>query len=97
MDKSKRDPRGRPAKTAQPGQRVSLGLKLSWQTKNLLDRLATETGRTQAGAAEHLIERALQYDRLIAAMLKTNVSAKRFVADVESGRRPRRKPKRSKQ
>ena len=90
MDKSKRDPRGRPAKTAQPGQRVSVGLKLTANTKNLLDRLAAETGRTQSQMAEHLIERALQYDRLIAAMSKSLRTPKQFLADVERGRRPRK-------
>jgi predicted transcriptional regulator len=95
LQKAKR--RGRPPKPAQEGERVSLGLKVTADIKTLLDRLAGESGRSQSQVAEHLIEKALAYERLIRAMSKAadtlDISAAEFLADVASGRHPgRRKP-----
>ncbi len=48
---------GRPTKAADPGTRVSLGLKVTAETKAKLDALARESGRTQSQEAEAAIER----------------------------------------
>jgi len=50
---------GRPPKTAEPGTRVSLGLKVTAKTKARIDTAARESGRTQSQEAEALIEEAL--------------------------------------
>lgn len=60
---------GRPLKPV-TAKRVSLGLKVSAETKGLIDALAFNSGLTQSQAAERLIERAIQYDRLIAAAIE---------------------------
>ena len=44
--------RGRKAQTAGPGERVSLGLKVTPETKNKLDKAAKANGRTQSQEAE---------------------------------------------
>jgi|GEM_PF-3642767 len=62
---------GRPAKKATPGSRVSLGLKVTAQIKDLLDAQAKASGRTQSQEAEMMIERAIQYDRTLTAMKTT--------------------------
>jgi hypothetical protein len=49
---------GRPPKTAMPGKRVSLGLKVTSVTKQRLDEEARKHGRTQSQQAELMIERA---------------------------------------
>jgi hypothetical protein len=56
---------GRPIKTALPGERPSLGLKVTAATKALIEALARASGRTQSAQAEFLIERCLQYDRTL--------------------------------
>ena len=58
---------GRPIKPALPGERPSLGLKVSAATKALIEALARASGRTQSQEVEFLIERCLQYDRLVLA------------------------------
>lgn len=60
---------GRPLKPV-TAKRVSLGLKVSAETKGLIDALAHNSGLTQSQAAERLIERAIQYDRLIEAAIE---------------------------
>jgi hypothetical protein len=50
------------------GQRVSLGLKVTAAVKRHIDSEARASGRTQSQEAEALIERALQYDRVLQAM-----------------------------
>jgi TraY domain len=47
---------GRPSKPAVPGSRAVLGLRVTAETKNLLDEAAKRSGRTQAQEAERLIE-----------------------------------------
>jgi hypothetical protein len=64
-------PRGRPIIPAPPGERAPLGLKVSWSTKNLIDKLARESGCTQAKMVELLIERCFAYDRTLAAVRVT--------------------------
>jgi hypothetical protein len=49
---------GRPPKAAAPGQRVSLGLKVTADIKQRLDEEARRTGRTQSQQAELMIERS---------------------------------------
>jgi len=61
-------PIGRPIKPALPGERPSLGLKVTAATKALIEALARASGRTQSQEAEFLIERCLQYDRALMAM-----------------------------
>jgi hypothetical protein len=58
---------GRPIKPALPGERPSLGLKVTAATKALIEALARTSGRTQSAQAEYLIERCLLYDRLVLA------------------------------
>jgi hypothetical protein len=59
---------GRPIKPALPGERPSLGLRVTAATKELIETLAQASGRTQSQEAEFLIERCLQYDRTLMAM-----------------------------
>jgi len=59
---------GRPIKPAMPGERPSLGLRVSAATKALVEALAARSGRTQSQEAEFLIERAIQYDSILIAM-----------------------------
>lgn len=60
---------GRPAKTAQAGQRVSLGLKVTAEIKNRLDEAAGKNGRTQSQEAELRLERSFDRDDLLAEIL----------------------------
>jgi hypothetical protein len=63
--------RGRPVRAPEEGQRYSLGLRVSAETKQILDETARWTGSTQSQVAERLIDRALHYDRMLSAMNKT--------------------------
>ena len=67
---------GRPAKPAER-KRIQLGLIVSADTKATIDKLADDSGRTQSQVAEWLIERALHYDNVIAAMNATFDEIKR--------------------
>ena len=58
----------RPAAAEQKRERFSLGLIVTAEMKQLIDETAKATGRTQSQVAELLMERAVQYDRTIAAM-----------------------------
>ncbi|MGO7259023.1 hypothetical protein ACCT32_36365, partial [Rhizobium brockwellii] len=49
---------GRPIKEAEPGKRVSLGLKVTAAIKSKLDKAAREVGRTQSQEAEVRLERS---------------------------------------
>jgi hypothetical protein len=51
---------GRPLKTPEPGERVSLGLRVTAATKQRLDDAARATGQTQSREAELLIEYAFR-------------------------------------
>jgi hypothetical protein len=59
---------GRPIKPAVPGERQPLGLRVSAATKALVEALARGAGRTQSQEVEFLIERCLQYDRMLVAL-----------------------------
>jgi hypothetical protein len=59
---------GRPFKPAIGAARVALGLKVTGETKRMVEALARASGRTQSQQAEYLIERALQYDQIAKAM-----------------------------
>jgi hypothetical protein len=69
---------GRPLKAPAKGKRVSLGLKVTAEVKRHIDSAARASGRTQSQEAEHLIERALQYDQMLTAMHRT-------VAEIDTG------------
>jgi hypothetical protein len=49
---------GRPPKVPRPGERVALGLKVTAEIKQRLDKAARKSGRTQSQQAELMIERA---------------------------------------
>jgi hypothetical protein len=59
---------GRPPKAAAGPKRFALGLKVTAETKRIIDEEARRSGRTQSQVAELLIEKALTYDGMIAAM-----------------------------
>ena len=71
---------GRPIKPALPGERPSLGLRVTATTKSLIEALARASGRTQSEQVEFLIERCLQYDRTLMAMRMTE----RDLADAQT-------------
>jgi predicted DNA-binding protein len=56
--------KGRPTKLATTGQRVSLGLRVTAEIKERLDRAAKESGRSQSQEAELRLERSFLADRL---------------------------------
>jgi hypothetical protein len=58
---------GRPPKEAEPGTRVSLGLKVTAETKALIDKRARQSGRTQSQEAELLLDQARMLASLDAA------------------------------
>jgi hypothetical protein len=81
---------GRPIKPALPGERPSLGLKVTAATKALIEALARASGRTQSQEAEFLIERCLQYDRTLTAMQVTErelAAAQARVVTLKRGQR----------
>jgi hypothetical protein len=81
---------GRPIKRALPGERPSLGLKVTAATKALIETLARASGRTQSAEAEFLIERCIQFDHILVAMQVTErelfAAQTRFVT-LEPGKR----------
>ena len=79
---------GRPIKPALPGERPSLGLKVTAATKALIEALARASGRTQSQEAEFLIERCVQYDRTLMAMRVTE----RELSGAQARFVPRRTP-----
>jgi len=86
---------GRPF-TPPTKKRISLGLKVTPDVKQLIDAMARASGRTQSQEAEHLIERALLYDRTMAAMrttLETIEQGNIEAALYRKGWRPIRSPK----
>jgi hypothetical protein len=50
-------------------KRAQLGIIVSTNTKKTIERLARESGRSQAVVSEELIEKGLAYDGAIAAMM----------------------------
>jgi len=53
---------GRPTKAPMPGKRVALGLKVTAEIKERIDRDARKSGRTQSQQAELMIERAYELE-----------------------------------
>ena len=85
---------GRPAKPA-ARKRIQLGLIVSAETKATIDKLAAESERTQSQVAEMLIERALHYDKTLAAMNETfdEIRRRNFEAALQrEGYHPVRSP-----
>jgi hypothetical protein len=52
-------------------ERQQIGLIVTAEMKRLIDEMAKASGRTQSQVAELLMEKAVQYDRTIAAMNKS--------------------------
>jgi hypothetical protein len=81
---------GRPIKRALSGERPSLGLRVTAATKALIETLARASGRTQSAEVEFLIERCIQFDRILVAMRVTErelfAAQARFVT-LEPGKR----------
>lgn len=61
---------GRPAKKPKPGSRVSLGLKVTAQMKELLDAQAKASGRTQSQEAELRLEQTFWQEELLPRALR---------------------------
>jgi hypothetical protein len=61
---------GRPTKPAEAGTKVSLGLKVTADTKSRLEEEASKSGRTQSQEAEFRIERSLDHLRLLPEVLE---------------------------
>ena len=61
---------GRPAKKPKPGSRVSLGLKVTAQMKELLDAQAKLSGRTQSQEAEFRLEQTFWQEELLPRALR---------------------------
>lgn len=61
--------KGRPPKTPSPGERVSLGLKVTAEIKARLDRAAQTTGRTQSQEAEFRLESTFNRQDLLSEVL----------------------------
>jgi hypothetical protein len=73
----KRDPpdntrplHGRPGREPRPGERVSLGLRVTPSTKNRLDQAAAESGRSQSQEAELRIENSFYAEDMLSAVLE---------------------------
>jgi len=60
---------GRPLQVPLPGQRMSLGLKVTAEIKGRLDQAAKENGRTQSQEAEARLERSFHHDDLLPQLL----------------------------
>jgi len=56
---------GRPTKATVPGERVSLGLKVTSNIKKRLDKAARASGRTQSQEAEFRLERSFDHQDLL--------------------------------
>jgi TraY domain len=61
---------GRPTKQAEAGTKVSLGLKVTADTKSRLEEEASKSGRTQSQEAEFRIERSLDRLHLLPEVLE---------------------------
>ncbi|MBZ9710496.1 hypothetical protein LB543_27740 [Mesorhizobium sp. ESP7-2] len=72
--------RGRPTKAPTPGERVSLGLRVTADMKERLDRAAAENGRSQSQEAEYRLERSFGDERLFTS------PEMRFWAIMKAGR-----------
>jgi hypothetical protein len=65
MEEPTKPRRGRRAKPANPGERVSLGLKVRPEIKSQLDADAKRNGRTQSQEAEARIEQSFRTEGLL--------------------------------
>jgi predicted transcriptional regulator len=65
MEEPTKPRRGRRAKPAKPGERVSLGLKVRPEIKDRLDTDAKRSGRTQSQEAEARIEQSFYREGLL--------------------------------
>src|SRR5437867_3040690 len=61
---------GRPVKPPEPGKRISLGLKVTPEIKDKIDRAARENGRTQSQEAELRLEQSFHAQRLLNQVLE---------------------------
>jgi len=61
---------GRPTKASTPGERMSLGLKVTAEVKDRLDRAARASGRTQSQEAEMRLERSFEREALLPELLE---------------------------
>jgi hypothetical protein len=59
---------GPPTTPARKGQRYQIGVIVAGSTKKLIMEQATASGRSISREAEHLIERAVAYDRILKHM-----------------------------
>src|SRR4051794_34274863 len=62
---------GRRIKKVPRGERTQIGVIVGGKTKALLLKAMQESGRTLSREAEHLIEKALAYDSMLASMKRT--------------------------
>lgn len=60
---------GRPTKTPKPGERVSLGLRVTADLKRKLDEAAKKSGRSQSQEAELRLERSFEREALLPEVL----------------------------
>jgi hypothetical protein len=54
---------GRPRREPEPGERVSLGLRVTPDMKRRLDEAAAKSGRSQSQEAELRLERSFDYEK----------------------------------
>ena len=62
--------KGRPTKTAKPGTKASLGLKVTASLKSRLEEAAAASGRTQSQEAEYRLERSFDRADLMWEMME---------------------------
>ena len=60
---------GRPTKAPKPGERVSLGLRVTADIKQKLDEAAARSGRSQSQEAELRLERSFEREELLPEVL----------------------------
>jgi uncharacterized protein (DUF1778 family) len=76
---------GRPTKAPKPGERVSLGLRVTADIKQKLDEAAARSGRSQSQEAELRLERSFEREELLPEVL--TLAYGKSVADVFIHRR----------
>ncbi|HYF40890.1 MAG TPA: hypothetical protein VEA35_00455 [Ramlibacter sp.] len=52
------------------GDRLPLSLRVTWETRKMVERAAARSGRSLTQEAEHLLERALRDEWLLAEIKK---------------------------
>lgn len=62
--------RGRPSKAPPPGEKASLGLKVTASLKARLEESANESGRTQSQEAEYRLERSFDRQNILRDVLE---------------------------